>query len=117
MAKMTEAQKLVNKITRFLKTRNLHEGLRIYFDNKAVDLNYDNEEQTVIEDIQPQDYIEYVDEEYVVVLVFDGCSLYEVLNTSSYLKFQNDFINLLDRNGYKMYFGDSWNASIVKEEK
>lgn len=116
MAKLTEAQKLVNKIKRFVETREIEDGLRIYYENKAIDFEYDSKE-TIIENIKPQDFIEYVDEEYVVVLAFDGCPLYRVLNTSSHLKLQNEFVDLLDRNGYKMYFGDSWNASIVKEEK
>lgn len=116
-------ERLAKAIRKWLLDREMWIDTTIYFNGKAFSTNdrHDNfyyndpEHLIVLEDQDPRDYFEYVNEPHILSMSFEG-PLYEVLNGYCYgwVELYDSFTELLEKYGVLFELGDAWNLSCFE---
>lgn len=109
-------EKTANAILKFINSKKLYGDIRIYFNEKAFEVDYQGNVKT-IENINPKDYFEYANPE-TVAMSFEG-EFYNVINglvyyNGGYWKLYEQFNNLIKKYGYYFELGNAWNLSLYK---
>jgi hypothetical protein len=115
----------VMKIHNFLKKHELDHDTRIYWKDEGTGItptykcwDYNsNGKKTILRDIKGSTYVEYANDE-TVTIVYDGGGMYKVMEMNwcspYYAKLEQEFSDILAKEGYYYEKGNSWNLSLYK---
>tara|TARA_R100000734_G_C3305879_1_gene96358 strand:- start:693 stop:1031 length:339 start_codon:yes stop_codon:yes gene_type:complete len=106
---------LVMKIDAFLRKYCINHDTRIYWNDRCWDYN-SNGKKTVLTDIKGSNYFEYANDD-TISMSFEG-GLYGILNYAwngkHYAKAEQEFSDILAKEGYYYELGNAWNLSLYK---
>jgi len=119
-----EKESLAKEVRQFLLDNELWIDVRVYFNGKAFgtgdgkgNFSYNNPDKLIVlEDINPRDYFEYVSDDDVMSMSFEG-DFYGCLNfTNEYgvdfdNRIQMEFDGILRKYGVYYELGHAWNLS------
>lgn len=124
MAKLNRKQceALAMDIFKWLLEHEMWQDVRIYFNGKAIgtynpetgEYCYNENRYFTIDDIDPKDYFEYVNEDHMLSMSFEG-PLYELLN--GYIdcrELTDEFMELFNKYGVYYELGNAWNLSVYE---
>lgn len=126
MLKESEIEKMANEIRDYLISKGLWIDARIYFNGKAYATDdrkgffayNDPEHLIVLEDEDPRDYFNYVNEDHILSMSFEG-PLYEHLNYVGLSFEYDDKVNeelryIFAKYGCYFELGNHWNLTAYK---
>lgn len=104
-------EEIASAIEEWMKGHDILTDSRIYFNGLAWSYN-SRGEKTIIEDCDPQNYFEYVNEG-TLSMSFEG-GLCDILNMYSAAAemYREEFTALLEEYGYYYQLGNHWNLSL-----
>ena len=107
--------RVTQAISKWLVANDLHDDVRIYFNDRAYSFK-DDGEITRRSDIKGSTYFHYANDDTVSVS-FEG-PLYEVLNFyhPRSAELHEQFMNLVDEHGFWFEMGNHWNLSLYNTE-
>lgn len=111
-----QIEELAVKIRTFLLNNEIWTDTRIYFNGKAFCTSGDGS-LTVIENIKPNDYFDYVNENHILSMSFEG-RLYDILNFGECYGIAESFSLMFKECGLYYELGDQWNLTCyyLKDE-
>lgn len=114
-----QIEKLAVEVRQFLIDHEMWQDVTIYFNGKCF-ATYDREkgkfyyndpEHLVVrENEDPRKYFEYVAEDHVLSMAFEG-PLYMLINYPDSQKMLNEFNHIFEKYGLYYELGDAWNLS------
>lgn len=108
-----DIEKMANEVAAYLRKRGLDDGVRIYYNNKAIDLSVDwrssESKCVVIEDINPLDYFEWANEKHILSMSFEG-GLYDLINYGNGMP--SPMEKIFNKYGCYYEYGNYWNLTL-----
>ena len=104
-------ESLANDIVKFLKKYEINTDTTIYFNDKSISFDSHGKMSTGIKN--PTDYFDYVPENHILSMSFEG-GLYDIVNgyDSYTFKLEDEFSSIFNKYGVYYELGNAWNLSV-----